>query len=266
MLEYDGTSYRGFQVQRATPTVQGKLEEALRSILSAPVRIQGASRTDAGAHARGQVAAFSTEAAYTPGVFQRALNATLPADIRVRETLEVDPVFDPRRCAVSRVYRYVILNRPAASALWSRFAHQVARTLDVEAMREAAQALVGQHDFRAFCGRTMHRDRRAVRRILRAEVERRGSTVVTELEGDAFLPNQVRRIVGTLVRVGLGKLDGSAVHTLLEDPDSTSAAAALPARGLYLERVVYPDGRLTRAWRGDGAAPARESEGVSWRS
>ncbi len=239
VLEYDGTEYRGFQRQTRSRTIQGELERALEGLTGAATRTQGAGRTDAGAHAKGQVAAFTTTAPYPQETFQRALNATLPFDIRVRAAREVDLRFDPRRHALSRVYRYLILPRATPSVFWRRYVHQAPEGLDIELMDRAARMLVGCHDFRAFSGRGMVRGRGSVRRMMRAEVTRRGSLVAVELEADAFLPHQVRRIAGTLVSLGLGKMDIQGFESLTRSGDPAAAGAALPARGLYLVRLTY---------------------------
>ena len=239
VLEYDGTEYRGFQRQTRSRTIQGELERALEGLTGGVTRTQGAGRTDAGAHAKGQVAAFTTTVPYPLETLKRALNATLPFDIRVRAAREVELRFDPRRHALSRVYRYLILPRGAPSALWRRYVYQAPEGLDVALMDRAAQTLVGCHDFRAFSGRGMVRGRGSVRRMMRAEVARRGPLVAVELEADAFLPHQVRRIAGTLVRLGLGRMDIPGFRSLTQSDAPDAAGPALPARGLYLVRVKY---------------------------
>jgi tRNA pseudouridine38-40 synthase len=188
------------------------------------------------------VAAFTTTAHYDVGTLLKALNATLPEDIRVRAVQEVDPRFDPRRHASSRVYRYLLLNQPVASALWRRFTHHVPARLDLQGMQQAAQALVGLHDFRSFCGRVAWRGESTVRRVLRSQVEQRGPLVSLEMEANAFLPHQVRRTAGALVRLGRGKMGLEEFKALVESPGSAVAGPALPARGLCLVRVLYRDG------------------------
>jgi len=270
-LEYDGTDFKGFQRQTRARTVQGELERALERLSGERTMTQGAGRTDAGAHAAGQVVAFTTGAPYTAGTFVRALNATLPLDIRVRRARDVALAFDPRRQALSRVYRYLLLAQQAPSALWRRFAHQVSAPLDVARMDEGAEALVGCHDFRAFCGRTMNRGRGTVRRMMRAGVGRRGPLVVVELEADAFLPHQVRRIAGALVRLGLGKMDVRGFLDLVDGVPGMVAAPSLPARGLILVRVNYDEELEARVGGGETRYPRlarspgpRGDERVSW--
>ena len=152
ILEYRGGRYCGFQVQPQLPTVQGELERALEALYGEHVKTYGASRTDAGAHARGQVAAFDAPRDYPPRAVMGALNASLPGDVRVREAFEAPGGFDPRRQAASREYRYLVLNQERPSVFWRGYAWHVAQFLDVEAMQQAADGLLGCHDFRAFAG------------------------------------------------------------------------------------------------------------------
>jgi tRNA pseudouridine38-40 synthase len=244
VVEYDGTRYRGFQVQSKGVTVQGTLDEALQGLLGKYVKTQGAGRTDAGAHAHGQIVVFNTEADYTEDVYLRALNASLPLDIRVRGAAQVSPKFDPRRHAQSRLYRYLVLNQPVASALWARYAHHVPVPLDIDAMQRAAQALVGTRDYRIFCGASRFNGRDTVRTMIRVSVWRSGALVGVDMEANAFLPQQARRIAGTLTRVGRGKLDEAEVGALLDGTSSESSGPTLPAHGLYLMQVLYKDGIL----------------------
>ena len=244
VVEYDGTRYRGFQVQSKGPTVQGALEEALQGFLGTYVKTQGAGRTDAGAHAYGQVVAFDTDADYAVRVYLRALNASLPQDIRVLRAAEVSADFDPRRQAQSRLYRYLVLNQPVASALWARYAHHVPAPLDVDAMHRAAQALVGKRDYRVFCGASRFKGRDTVREVFGVRVWRDGALVGMDMEANAFLPQQARRIAGTLTRVGRGKLGEAEVGAILDGTSSESSGPTLPAHGLYLLQVVYKEGVL----------------------
>lgn len=244
VVEYDGTRYRGFQVQSKGMTVQGILEDALQGLLGKYVKTQGAGRTDAGAHAYGQVVAFNTDAEYTEQVYIRALNASLPQDIRVLKAARVSTEFDPRRHAERRLYRYLVLNQPVASAIWARYAHHVRFPLDVEAMDKAAQGLLGTRDYRIFCGASRFNGRDTVRTMFGVRVWRSGALVVVDMEANAFLPQQARRIAGTLTRVGRGTLEQAEVGALLDGTSSETSGPTLPAHGLYLMQVVYKDGLL----------------------
>jgi tRNA pseudouridine38-40 synthase len=237
VLEYDGSRFGGSQVQKNAPSVQGELEAALRKLTGERPRVTLAGRTDAGVHARGQVAAFTTTSALETVVFVRGLNAWLPEEIAVRRALEVAERFDPRRHADSRTYRYTIYNAPVRSALWRAHAWHVAEPLDTAPMQEGAAELVGEHDFAAFSRRE---GVRTVRRMRRCQVARRGPLVTVELEANAFLRQQVRRTVGALVQVGSGRLSAARFRDLLRRAEPTSAGPLAPAHGLCLLRVSYP--------------------------
>ena len=241
VLEYDGTRYSGFQWQANAPTIQGTVEQALESFTRERTRIRGASRTDSGAHATGQVVDFLTQAVYPPETFARALNWHLPPDIRVRGVWEASPDFHARFKAVSRVYRYSIWNDRWPSALWRDYSHWVTSSLDVEKMVEAASHLPGSHDFSVLAV-SLPPDRSGVRNVKRWDVWREGSLVHIEAEADGFLPHQVRRTNGILVEVGLGRLSPEVITHII---DGTSKeiknCPPLPARGLCLRKVHYSE-------------------------
>ena len=244
VLEYQGARYGGYQVQPGTRTIQGEVEKALERLLGAHVKTYGAGRTDAGTHALGQVVAFTTEAPYPPETFVRALNAALPPDVRVQAAHDVALGFDPRRWACSRTYRYLVLNRPRSSALWREFSHHVPRRLDHGAMAAAARLLVGEHYRPPFA--PPDRRPRWPQQVFRADVFRRGAWVALEVVATAFYLHQVRRMAGGLVQVGLGRLSVDGFEALAKGDDHPGRAPALPARGLYLVRVEYPDSLLTQ--------------------
>ncbi|MBI4307734.1 MAG: tRNA pseudouridine(38-40) synthase TruA [Chloroflexi bacterium] len=241
VVEYEGTRYQGFQVQKHAPTIQGELEKALQQLTGERRRVAGASRTDAGVHAQGQVASFLTASRYAPEVYERALTHYLPEDIAVRAAYEVRSSFDVRREALARQYCYLILNRPSASPLWRRFAHRVAGPLDTAAMDAASRLFVGERDFASFAGALEPGSRSTVRRIVRARVSRKGERVMFTIQANAFLPQQVRRMAGALVAVGAGKMDIAALRRMLGAPEKGVARPVLPACGLYLVRVIYRD-------------------------
>ncbi|MDR7419483.1 MAG: tRNA pseudouridine(38-40) synthase TruA [Armatimonadota bacterium] len=243
VIEYDGTGYAGWQRQPARPTIQAAIEDALARVTQESGRVVGAGRTDAGVHALGQVAHVETASRLMPARLRDALNAVLPADIAVREALEVAADFHARRDARLRVYRYAILVRPRRSALLRRYAHHVGTPLDLEAMRAGARALIGRHDFAAFrvvgtsTVSTMC-DVRAVR------VEARGDFVIVTVAADRFLRQMVRRITGTLLAVGRGDLQPDGLAAILASRDNARAAPPAPACGLYLACVFYSATRL----------------------
>jgi tRNA pseudouridine38-40 synthase len=238
LVEYDGGRFAGSQLQSNAVTVQSVLEGAAAKATMEASRIAFAGRTDAGVHARGQVAAFSTGSGLDCETLGRALNAWLPDDVVVREVVEVAADFDPRRDARRRWYRYVIDNGPVRPALERGRAWHVAGTLDAEAMAQAAARLVGKHDFAAFASRLEDASASTVRELYRFDVTRDGTAVYADVEANAFLPHQVRRMVGALVDVGRGKLSVEAYAALL-DGAPTSAGPAAPSQGLYLMRVQY---------------------------
>ena len=239
LVEYDGTRYAGSQLQTALPTVQSVLEEALQQATGGElIRVAFAGRTDAGVHALGQVASFVSTTRLDPQALMRALNAHLPADVAVRCAAYVADEFDPRRQAVRRFYRYVIANTPSRPALQRERAWHVATPLDVASIQEAAQGVLGVHDFKAFASALEDPGASTVRELMAFDVRGDGSTVTCELTANAFLPHQVRRMVGVLVDVGRGRLSPGQYVSILDGAASSSGVTA-PAHGLYLVRVEY---------------------------
>jgi tRNA pseudouridine38-40 synthase len=250
LLEYDGTNYAGWQRQRAAPSIQAAVEAAASKLFHEPTRVRGSGRTDAGVHALGQTAHLSTNSTLPAGRIVAGLNALLPDDIVVKDVADVPPTFDARRDARLRVYAYAILNRPQASALLRRYAWHVRERLDLQAMRAAARAFEGRHDFAAFrVAGTATATTRCTVAGLRIDQAPHEMVVVT-VAADRFLRQMVRMIVGTLVRVGTGALGSDAVTAILAGRDNRRAGPAAPAHGLYLARVLYgvdPAGGRTAA-------------------
>ena len=244
-VEYDGTDFQGFQIQVRARTVQGELEKAIGRITQKQVRVIGAGRTDAGVHAIGQVIAFDTSWRHSDQILHRALNAVLPADIAIRHLTTTYSTFHPRFDAKWRQYRYTILSQPVRSPLWARTAYHVADTLDVEAMAEASQLLVGKHDFAAFGKPTQGKStfRHVFQTGWSVECPKSvyGRLLVFEITANAFLYRMVRNIVGTLVRVGQGKLPPEAVATLLESKDRAASGPPVPPCGLCLAHIQYAE-------------------------
>jgi tRNA pseudouridine38-40 synthase len=233
-VEYDGTEFAGFQLQPGARTVQGELEAALARLSGGQRQpVMGAGRTDAGVHASGQVIAFTYPGSLSEEDLTDALNGNLPPDVAIRDLRRAPAGFNPRYAARYREYRYSIWNGPR-SPLRERTAHWVRADLDLAAMARAATALEGRHDFSAFGGA----DPQPVRTVHRIRVRRSGSLVTIDVRADAFLRGMVRRIVATLLAVGMGKLEASAVGALLTAGRPALDGAAAPARGLCLRRVV----------------------------
>ncbi len=235
VLEYDGTDFVGFQRQKRGRSVQAELEQALGEFCAEPVRIVGGGRTDAGVHAVGQTASFKIEWTRDLETLQRALNAKLPRDLAVRSLCEVPEGFSARYSARSRTYRYTLLNQPVRAPLQERCALWVASPLDVDAMCAAAHQLVGARDFGAFG--TPPRGDNTVRELRRAEVWRDHPKVCLEFEANAFLYRMVRRLVGTLLKVGRGEIGSKELDEILAR--KRRAGDSVPPQGLTLIQVKY---------------------------
>jgi tRNA pseudouridine38-40 synthase len=247
LVAYDGTDYGGFQIQADRPTIQGELERALQRLTQEFVRVHGAGRTDAGVHARGQVISFRTSWRHGPQELQRAMNAVLPPAIAVRALAPAPEDFHARFSACGRAYLYQIYTGPVRSPLLARFAHHVARPLDLAAMNAAAEILVGEHDLAAFGQppegeNTVRVVRRAIwqaRAVERWHPAWPASLVQFEIEANGFLRGMVRRIVGTLLALGQGWLSEAEWREIVASCDIRRAAAPAPACGLCLWRVDY---------------------------
>jgi tRNA pseudouridine38-40 synthase len=240
IMEYDGTGYHGFQWQNGLPSIQGEVEKALLKLTGERRRVMAASRTDAGVHAKGQVASFRTGSSLAIPNFIGGLNYYLPADIAVKAAYRIDDSFNVRRDALSREYSYYILNSPTRSPIREGFSYQVASPLDIEAMNRASKVLIGEHDFASFASRNGASLKSTVRRVFRAEVERDGELVIFNMTANSFLPHQVRNTVGALIRVGLGKMSLDEFRSLVEAREPALAGPTAPACGLFLTRINYP--------------------------
>jgi tRNA pseudouridine38-40 synthase len=240
IVEYDGTNYRGFQWQNGLPSIQKEVEKALRKLTGERRRVIAASRTDAGVHAKGQVVGFKTRAELPTANFVSGLNHYLPGDIAVKAAYKVNGDFRIRRGPVSRGYSYYILNSPTPSPMKQGWTYRVAAPLNAEAMNRAAQMLLGEHDFASFLSGDGSWLESTVRNVFNAEVAREGELVVFRMVANSFLPHQVRTTVGTLVRVGLGRMNLDEFRSIIEARRPGTAGPTAPACGLCLERVNYP--------------------------
>lgn len=238
ILEYDGTHYHGWQLQRNAVTLQGTLEAVLGRLLNEPVRVRAAGRTDAGVHALGQVVAFRTTHERDLPPLQRSINALLPSDMAVKHLDSAPETFNPRRDAKSRVYRYQIWNQPNRSAIWARYSWHVPIALNRDAMDEAAVLLVGHHDFSAFQGADSA-EHIPWRTVLRSTVHQADAFLVYDVEAVSFLRHMVRNIVGTLFDVGRGVLSVDEFAQIFAARDRTRAGRNAPPQGLFLVEVKY---------------------------
>jgi tRNA pseudouridine38-40 synthase len=240
VVEYDGTRYHGFQLQATLPTVQCEIEKALWELTGERNRVMAASRTDAGVHARGQVVSFRTRSPLIPQKFVNGLNYYLSRDIAIKRAYRVDDSLNVRRDAISREYSYYILNSLTRSPIREGFSYRVSDYLDIEAMNQACQALIGEHDFISFTGSIGVEIMRTVRRVCRAEVEKNGELAIFNMVANSFLPHQVRNTVGTLIRVGLGKMKVDEFYSIIAIKKPGLAGPTAPACGLCLMQVNYP--------------------------
>jgi len=240
VIEYDGTCYHGSQLQSGLPTIQGEIEEALRKLTGEKLRVKAASRTDAGVHAEGQVFSFRTQSSLSLKTFVSGLNYYLKADIAVKSAFRMDDSLNVRSSALSREYKYYILNSSTRSPLRQEFTYRVKGHLDTEAMNQACQALVGKHDFTSFITGTEAGKKNPVRNVYRAEIKKNGDTVIFSMEANSFLPHQIRNTVGALIQVGLGKMTVEEFHHLVEAKTLGLAGPTAPACGLFLTQINYP--------------------------
>lgn len=239
-IEYSGKPYCGWQRQDGQPSVQQEIEEAIQKFSQQEVRIQGAGRTDTGVHALGQVAHFDLEYREISAFdIAKAINAHLkPQPIVILKAEEVDAEFHARFHATNKLYRYKIVNRAMPLAIDQNLAWQVYRPLDVDAMHDAAQLLVGQHDFTTFRDSECQA-KTPVRTLDRIELKRDGENITMEVEAKSFLHHQVRNTIGTLILVGEGKWTKADFKKAFEAKDRTKGGITAPADGLYLVRIDY---------------------------
>lgn len=242
LIEYEGTRYGGSQYQKNAQTIQGELERALSKLTNEQIRVSMAGRTDAGVHARGQVASFETASRHRAQTFVRAINAHLPSDIGVRAAREVEPTFDPRRYATRRLYRYSFHLGEERPVLDRNFVWHVGPKIDTDLMAAMATCLVGSHDFAAFTAPSVARSVSTERMMIRAELTRTGEIARLDVEANAFLQHMVRRLAGALVQVGAGKRDRREFEILLRRAEPGASRQTAPPRGLCLVKVRYESG------------------------
>lgn len=236
VVAYDGTNYHGWQLQPESVTVEGVLNETLSSLFQEKIQVIGASRTDAGVHAYGNVAVFDTAARIPAEKIPYALNRKLPEDIRIQKAVQVADDFHPRKCESRKTYEYRILNTQFPIPQKRLYAHWTYYDLDMERMRQAAMRLIGEHDFKSFCSVNTQAES-TVRTIYELQVDREESSpeeIVIRVTGNGFLYNMVRIIAGTLIEVGRGRLKPDDVGKMLEAKDRQAGGPTAPAKGLTL--------------------------------
>ncbi len=238
VVAYDGTEYHGWQTQPNAITVEQILNETLSDMLNEHIEIIGASRTDAGVHAEGNVAVFDTETSIPAEKISYALNRKLPGDIVIQESYEVPADFHPRKCDCTKTYVYRILNRNFDMPLKGRNAVHVHRKLNVDLMREAAAYFVGRHDFKNFCS-THTQARSTVRIIYSLNIYDEDDEIMIEVCGNGFLYNMVRMIAGTLIDVGCGKMKPERIPEILISAKRDFAINTAPAKGLTLVEIEF---------------------------
>lgn len=243
ILEYDGTSYHGWQKQPRLSTIQKKLEDSLFSLFRERIQTAAAGRTDAGVHAKGQVVNFTAHASISSTCIQPALNSYLPKDIRVKKVSQVEPDFHARKSALRRVYRYLIYNGSFLSPFYRNFVWWVPFNLDPDLMIKASKFLIGEHDFSSFQsqGSSVSSTLREIKKLFLFE---KGKFIVTYIEADSFLYKMARNIVGTLVEIGRKKIVACEMREILEARDRRMAGPTAPPQGLCLVRVEYGGHRV----------------------
>ena len=237
-LAYKGTNYSGFQVQPNGVTVCAVVQDAMQSVFGTRPDVKGCSRTDAGVHALGQVANFHTESAMSVEEILEYCNRYLPEDIAVVEVSEAAPRFHSRLNATGKRYRYRIINSQIPDVFWRRYATEEPEELDLDAMRKAAELLLGEHDFKAFTSAKKSK-KSTVRRIDEIRIERIENRVEFVFTGNGFLHHMIRILMGTLLEVGKGIRTPESVTDILKSGDRAKAGALVPAKGLVLEEVFY---------------------------
>lgn len=238
VVAYDGTNYHGWQIQNNGVTIESELNKALSALLGEPIEVIGASRTDSGVHALGNIAVFDTTARMPAEKISYALNQRLPEDIRIQKSEEVAGDWHPRHCDSRKTYEYRIYRGEFAMPVKRLYSYHTYRPLNVEKMQEAAAYLVGEHDFKSFC-QTGAQVESTVRTLYTCEVEEQGADLVIRVCGNGFLYNMVRIIAGTLLDVGMEKRSPESMKEVLAACDRSAAGPTAPAHGLMLMKYEF---------------------------
>ena len=237
-IEYDGKDFNGWQKQPNKLNIQGEIERAIENVTGEKVELIASGRTDAGVHALGQVANFKTNSNFPIEKFPIAINSQIKNSIRIKSAEEVDERFHSRFNCKRKTYRYVIDNSKYGSAIYRNLSYHVPTKLNVEKMKKAIKYFEGEHDFKAFKSSGTS-SKSSVRTIYKAIIKEKNENIIIELTGNGFLYNMVRIIVGTLVEVGLGKIEPKEIPDIIESKDRQRAGKTLPPQGLFLLEVEY---------------------------
>jgi len=239
IVSYNGANYCGWQKQNNAISIEEVINTKLKELLKEDICVIGASRTDAGVHAKGNVAVFDTETTTHPEKKAYALNARLPQDIRIQESREVRADFHPRYDKNNKKYSYRILNTKINVPIYNEYTMHASNYLDIELMKNAAQYIVGEHDFKSFCAANTG-VKTTVREVYSLEITKNNNDIITiEITGNGFLYNMVRIIVGTLIQVGTGKIKPEYVAEIIAAKDRSKAGPTAKAKGLTLEEIYY---------------------------
>lgn len=239
-VAYDGTAYHGWQIQPNVVTIESELNKALSELTGEDIKVIGASRTDTGVHALGNIAVFDTEARMPGDKFSYALNQRLPEDIRIQKSQEVDLDFHPRRQNSRKTYEYKILNCEFPQPVYRLYAHFTYADLNLDEMKRAASFLEGEHDFKSFCSANTIAET-TVRTIYKITITKTDDMISIKVTGSGFLYNMVRIIAGTLIEVGKGNISPEQIPEILEARDRAKAGPTAPACGLTLYKYEYPE-------------------------
>lgn len=237
-VAYDGTNYSGWQLQDNAPTIEGELNRALGRLLHREIYVAGASRTDAGVHAYGNLAIFDADTSIPGDRLSYALNPLLPEDIRVMKSQQAENDFHPRYCRTEKTYEYRILNTKNPLPTMRLYSYWYAKPLDVDKMNEAAALIPGERDFKSFCASGAQVST-TIRRVTGAWVRREGGQVVIRVKGEGFLYHMVRIIAGTLLRIGEGKWEPQKMEEIIKSRDRSRAGPTAPPQGLTLIGIEY---------------------------
>ena len=238
LIEYDGTNYKGWQIQLNQKSVQGEVTNSLRSLIGRNVTLTGAGRTDSGVHAIGQVANFRTDSKISANKFMEGLNGTLPKDIRILKSMEVEEDFHSRRDAIERHYLYKVIKRESALARF--YAYDPGYNLDLKVMVESANIIKVNTDFNSFC-KTRSETENKKCNIVKSEWRENGDYLYYTIGADRFIYNMVRSLVGTMIEVGRGKITLAEFGEIFGKSNRKAAGPNAPSHGLYLEKIVYEE-------------------------